>query len=119
VGRGRAASVRLRDPQASRAHARVRLGADGASVEDLGAKNGLRVNGVRLERRAVVPLAPGDELGVGETLLAFEAPGAASAEGPAPAAPRTGGTRRRAAPTHLAAAALLALSAAALLVAAS
>ena len=38
--------LRIRDPAASRRHARVDRGPAGATVEDLGAKNRLRVNGV-------------------------------------------------------------------------
>lgn len=111
LGRGRAAGLRLPDAQISRRHARVRLRGERVEVLDLGSKNGVRVNGVRAERRAVA-LSPGDELALGETLLALEDP---SAPGPrAEARPR-----RRRLPPAVAAAALLALSAAALLLAGS
>jgi FHA domain len=114
LGRGRGASVRIPDAQASRVHARIRIGRAGATVEDLGSKNGVRVNGVRIDGRPC-PLRAGDELVIGETALAVQdlAPGArpASADAP-PRAPR------RVPPPHLVAAALLALSAAALVLAA-
>lgn len=117
LGRGRAASLRIPDPQASRVHARVRLGPEGATVEDLRSKNGTRLNGVRLDR-GPRSLVPGDEIAVGETLLALE--------DPSPAAPRPAATGERPPsslrprlPAHLAAAALLALSAAALALAGS
>ena len=71
IGRGRGAGLRLRDPAASRRHARVRTGPAGATVEDLGAKNRLRVNGVAVERRPV-PLRPGDRITIGETELAYQ-----------------------------------------------
>jgi hypothetical protein len=71
LGRGRSAPLRIGDPAASRCHARLRIGPAGASVEDLGAKNRLQVNGVPAERRPV-PLSPGDRLTVGGTELAFE-----------------------------------------------
>jgi hypothetical protein len=108
VGRGRAASVVLPDPAASRVHARLRTGPEGATVEDLGSKNGVRVNGVRVDRRPF-PVRAGDELVVGETALAL-ADGEAGDDSPAPA--------RRRVPARLVAAALLALSAAALALAA-
>jgi hypothetical protein len=115
LGRGRAAAIRIPDAQASRVHARIRVGPDGATVEDLGSKNGVRVNGVRIERGPCA-LGPDDEILVGETAIAVQdlAPGARPAASAEP--PRHG--RRRVAPPHLVAAALLALSAAALALAA-
>lgn len=123
IGRGRAADLVLPDPEASRVHARVRLGADGAAVEDLGSKNGVRLNGVRIDR-GPQSLRPGDELTVGETLLRLADPLESLAVGqsgaglprPAPAtsAPAAPPRHRRTVPPEIAAAALLALSAAAL-----
>jgi hypothetical protein len=112
LGRGRAATILLPDATASRVHARLTIGPAGATVEDLRSKNGVRVNGVRIDRRH--PLRAGDELVVGETALAV-ADGLPLAGGP-PAGP--GRPRRRAIPAHLVAAALLAMSAAALALAA-
>lgn len=113
LGRSRRATLRLADPRASRLHARLRVDDAGATVEDLGARNGLRVNGVPIEARAQ-PLLPGDVLGVGETELALVVPWAAGVrEAPAElaaapeAAPRGSDLRRTAA-------ALLALAALAL-----
>jgi hypothetical protein len=116
LGRSRRATLRLADPRASRLHARLRVDDAGATVEDLGARNGLRVNGVPIEARAQ-PLLAGDVLGVGETELALIVPWAAGvreASPPAPelaaateAAPRGSDLRRTAA-------ALLALAALAL-----
>jgi hypothetical protein len=108
LGRGRSASIVLPDATASRVHARLTLGPAGARVEDLRSKNGVRVNGVRIDRRPF-PLRAGDELTVGETALAL-ADGAAEPTGPRP--------RPRSRRTPLVAAALLALSAAALALAA-
>jgi hypothetical protein len=113
LGRGRGADVRVADARASRRHARLRLDEAGAHLEDLGAKNGVRVNGVRLDG-APVPLRARDEIAIGDTLLALEDPGAA----PAPEEPPAGKRRRRL-PPHLAPAVLLALSAAALALAGS
>lgn len=127
LGRGASAEIRLRDPLVSRRHARLRLDARGAVLEDLGAKNGVAVDGVRVERRPA-RLRDGSEIGLGGTTLALvlaapAAAGAASPGGPeratgdagAPAPPRS--RARRAGPGHgrpIAAAALLAASAAAL-----
>jgi FHA domain len=115
VGRGRAATIRIADSRASRVHARVRIAPGGATIEDLRSKNGLRVNGVRVD--GPTPLRPGDEVGIGETLLAFE-----DAEPPPDPTAEPGGSpsdparrpRARRIPAHAAAAALLALSAVAL-----
>jgi hypothetical protein len=112
IGRGRGAALRLADAATSRRHARLRLGPDGATLEDLGAKNRVRVNGVPVERRPV-PLRPGDLITVGETELVY----ALAAQGspvPARAPPRRRRPRRPAGARPLVAAALLALSAAAL-----
>jgi hypothetical protein len=109
VGRGRSASIVLPDPTASRIHARLTLDPAGAHVEDLQSKNGVRVNGVRIEPRPH-PVRAGDELTIGETTLALTR-GAAEPSTTPPQRPRG----RRA---PLVAAALLALSAAALALAA-
>jgi hypothetical protein len=110
IGRGRAAAIRIPDAHASRVHARIRLGPAGPTVEDLRSKNGVYVNGVRIERRES-PLHPGDEVLVGETALAIEDPwpasGAAAVATPEGASPPRGRRPR----AHLVAAALLALSA--------
>jgi hypothetical protein len=133
VGRGPRADVRLGDPGASRRHARLRLDGGSASLEDLGAKNGVRVNGVRV-RRGRVPLAPGDEIAIGDTVLALQgavAPAEEEAAATPPADAGGGGDpgdgasagaglaassrrRRLSVVAELAAALLLAVSAAAL-----
>ncbi|WP_242345113.1 FHA domain-containing protein [Anaeromyxobacter terrae] len=113
LGRGRAAAIRVADAQASRRHARLRLEAEGATIEDLESKNGLRVNGMRIERRPWV-LRDGDEITLGDTILALVGPSpracvavAEASDAPAPKGPRP--------PlAHLTAAALLGLSAAVL-----
>jgi len=75
VGRGPGAALRLEDPGVSRLHARLRLRDDGAAeVEDLGSKNGLRVNGRSVGGPA--PFWPGDELLVGATSLRLIDPSA-------------------------------------------
>ena len=121
LGRGRGATIRIADCQASRVHARLRVTPEAATVEDLRSKNGLLVNGVRLDRRAS-PLRSGDEIAIGETLLVFEdpspAPSAPREVPPSPAGPGPRARERRI-PPHAAAAVLLALSAVALALAGS
>jgi hypothetical protein len=117
LGRSRRATIPLADPAASRLHARLRLGAGGASIEDLGAKNGLLVNGLPLEARARA-LRAGDELQLGDTALTLVVPGAPRPAREVEAHPvarqaAAGGPERRA-DVRRAAAALLALSALAL-----
>lgn len=109
VGRGRDAAIRVVDARASRVHARIRVEERGASIEDLGSKNGVRVNGVRIEPRRRSPLEAGDEILLGDTALALEetwedAPDAAGARRPP--------GRRSRAVLRLSAAALLAIAAA-------
>jgi pSer/pThr/pTyr-binding forkhead associated (FHA) protein len=87
LGRGPGATIVIPDPRASRVHARLRVGAEGAAIEDLRSKNGVLVNGVRIERRPQ-PLRPGDEVGIGATALVLVAD---------PWARNAGGTRRGAA----------------------
>lgn len=108
LGRGRRASIVLPDPSASRVHARVTLGPGGVAVQDLRSRNGVRVNGVRIDG-GPFPLRAGDELSVGETDLAL-------ADGAPAAAPP--GARAAVRLRPLVAAALLAVSAAALALAA-
>jgi ribosome-associated protein YbcJ (S4-like RNA binding protein) len=112
LGRGGAASIVLPDPAASRVHARLTLGTGGARIEDLRSKNGVRVNGVRIDRRPVHVRA-GDELTIGETLVALAEGAPCGAATRAGSAPRPRGRR-----APLAIAALLAVSAAALALAA-
>jgi len=68
LGRGRSASARIADPLASRLHARIRRCGQGYSLEDLGSKNGSRVNGALLAGGAF-PLRDGDEIAVGSVCL--------------------------------------------------
>jgi hypothetical protein len=114
VGRGRAAGLRVPDPLASRVHLRLRAEGGAVTVEDLGSKNGVRVNGVALDRRPS-PVATGDEIALGDTVLGIEDPW--SRAGAIPPAPPARGARRTIPPRFLAAL-LLALSAAALALAA-
>jgi len=69
IGRAAANDLILRDPSVSRHHVEIRQEANGWVVEDLGSRNGTRLNGSPLPRPE--PLAPGDEISVGDTVLVF------------------------------------------------
>ncbi|RKH72320.1 FHA domain-containing protein [Corallococcus aberystwythensis] len=71
IGRGDAMALRLRDRAVSRMHARIRREGTGFVLEDLGTPNGVFLNGVRLE--APGPLADGDVVELGRSLLRFQA----------------------------------------------
>ncbi len=73
LGRGRAAAIRLPDSEASRIHARICVAPEAIHVEDLGSKNGVRLNGERM-RSGSLSLQPGDQIGIGSTTLALVAP---------------------------------------------
>jgi hypothetical protein len=89
LGRGRAATLRLADAGASRRHARVaRVGA-GFTLEDLGSKNGLRLNGAPVGR-GPAPLRPGDEIAFGQSVLVLVVPGDGPASAAAPSPPEAG-----------------------------
>jgi DNA-binding winged helix-turn-helix (wHTH) protein len=69
VGRALDASARVESATVSRWHARVVLAAAGATIEDLGSKNGTFLNGRRLT--GPTPLAERDTIGLGELCLVF------------------------------------------------
>jgi DNA-binding winged helix-turn-helix (wHTH) protein len=69
IGRDSRAAVCLDLAGVSRRHARVVLAADGATVEDLGSKNGTRVGDALVT--AAVPLRDGDAIRIGPALLFY------------------------------------------------
>ena len=71
VGRERDAAVRIDSPSISRNHARVYISGDGATLEDLGSKNGTALNGRRV--RNVRPIADGDRVTFGTIAGVFHA----------------------------------------------
>ena len=72
LGRGPAADVRLTDTGVSRLHAEIRLLGPDATVVDLESTNGTTVNGLRVHTS---PLAHGDQIGLGSTVLVFHRAG--------------------------------------------
>jgi DNA-binding winged helix-turn-helix (wHTH) protein len=69
LGRDEDAAVRIDSVRVSRRHARIRISADGAVLEDLGSKNGTMLG----ERpvRGPVRLADGDQILLGSVRLTF------------------------------------------------
>jgi DNA-binding winged helix-turn-helix (wHTH) protein len=74
LGRVPGAAIWIESACVSRRHALVTVAADGASIEDLGSKNGTFLNRRRVT--GVQPLADGDEIGLGPERLVFRLPGA-------------------------------------------
>jgi len=62
-GRSRGSTISLEHEKVSRTHARVRRTGDVIEVEDLGSRNGTRVNGDKIE--GIRKVAIGDELSIG------------------------------------------------------
>jgi DNA-binding winged helix-turn-helix (wHTH) protein len=75
IGRDPGAAVWLDDPSVSRRHARILVSADGATLEDLGSKNGTFLGETRVH--APTPLSDGDAVKIGSVPLLvrlFETP---------------------------------------------
>jgi len=68
IGRSNTADVRLRDPRASRDHARLHV-ADCLRIEDLGSANGTRVGGAKLAPGKPRKISPGEPIAIGTTIL--------------------------------------------------
>jgi hypothetical protein len=73
IGRGTEADIRLPDTGVSRKHVDVVLEGGTATVEDLGSTNGTLVNGRRISRQ---PLADGDVIRIGHSVLVYRQDGA-------------------------------------------
>ena len=69
LGRDRDVAVWLESTSVSRRHARIRIAAGDATIEDLGSKNGTYLHGLRLTHPS--PLRDGDEIRVGSVELRF------------------------------------------------
>jgi pSer/pThr/pTyr-binding forkhead associated (FHA) protein len=63
IGRGADCDLRLRESEISRHHCTIRVGADEATLVDLGSSNGTYLNGQRVRSQAA--LHSGDELRLG------------------------------------------------------
>ncbi len=69
IGRSADCQLSLDDNMVSRRHAALHVSADAASVEDLGSRNGVFLNGVRIEKSE--PLHDADLIRIGSQDLAF------------------------------------------------
>ena len=69
IGRDADNELRLIDPKASRQHARIESSATGYRIIDLGAGNGIRVNG---RKKRAVELFHNDIIQIGDTTMVFE-----------------------------------------------
>jgi DNA-binding winged helix-turn-helix (wHTH) protein len=72
IGRAPDASVWIEAPGVSRHHARIRVAADGAMVEDLGSKNGTYLRGQAVT--TPTRLEDGDQIRVGSVVITFRVP---------------------------------------------
>jgi DNA-binding winged helix-turn-helix (wHTH) protein len=69
LGRDRNATVHIDDSTISRRHARILVAGNGATVEELGSKNGTFVQGKKIEKAR--RLSDGDRIQVGSVVLTF------------------------------------------------
>jgi hypothetical protein len=69
IGRGADCQLALDDPMVSRRHAALRVYAGSVTLEDLSSRNGVFLNGIRIER--VEPLRDGDQIRIGTQDLGF------------------------------------------------
>jgi two-component system, NtrC family, sensor kinase len=77
LGRDAVSDLRLHDTEVSRQHAQLRPHGRGFSIQDLESSNGTFVNGRRVSES---PLATGDQIQVGGTLLLYTGPAEESDE---------------------------------------
>jgi pSer/pThr/pTyr-binding forkhead associated (FHA) protein len=63
IGRGPTSDIRIDDESVSRTHATLRVDGLRVVIEELGSRNGIRVNGKA--RRGATPLSPGDKIELG------------------------------------------------------
>src|SRR5919199_409678 len=70
IGRGPECYLRVDEPMVSRRHARLRVTPTAVILEDLGSRNGSRVNGIKAT--GTVELKSGDILGVGTQQFTVE-----------------------------------------------
>ena len=85
VGRHPESDVRIDAPQISRRHCCLAVAYDRVLVRDLGSRNGVHVNGVRVEE---AQLRAGDEVAIAHLIYRFEVAGAVLASKPSSIPPQ-------------------------------
>jgi predicted component of type VI protein secretion system len=70
IGRSDECQLSLDDPLVSRRHAVLRVRADGVSLEDLGSRNGVMLNGTKIHGEH--DLDPGDRVGIGSQEMTLQ-----------------------------------------------
>ena len=88
IGRSSDCHVTIEDPLVSRQHARIVIDDEGPRVEDLGSRNGIKVNGTLA--RGFTNLKDGDRLRIGTQELVFCTVGAQAAQPTTTSAKTTG-----------------------------
>src|SRR5262245_44116926 len=76
VGRSAECQLSLDDPLVSRRHALLTVTGDGVSIEDLGSRNGVLVNGAKIEGQR--DIADGDRITIGGQTMTLHASGTPS-----------------------------------------
>ncbi len=71
IGRLKTNAVAIQDPMSSREHTRVAFDGNVHSVQDLGSRNGTYVNTHQMKGGDPRPLAHGDKIQIGRTVLIF------------------------------------------------
>ena len=71
IGRGVGNFIQINDENSSRVHAQFQGAASGMQIKDMGSSNGTLVNGERVSEASFHPLHDGDEIQIGDTLLAY------------------------------------------------
>ena len=69
IGRSLDCNLTIEDPLVSREHARIVIDEGGERVEDMGSRNGVRVNGVQI--KGPTPLSDGDRVRIGTQDFVF------------------------------------------------
>jgi hypothetical protein len=88
LGRSASCHVTIEDPLVSRQHAKIRIDGDKVTVEDLGSRNGLQLNGRVL--RGTHAIKDGDRIRIGTQELVFCSVVAQPSRGTSPATRQTG-----------------------------